>query len=271
MGRIRAYRTEAIVLSRTDYGEADRILTLFTPDHGKVRAIARGARRLTSRTGSHIELFHHIQVVLAEGRNLEVLTQAEAVSSRHRIRDNLLLATYAYHMVELVDRLTVEGQGSQPLFALLRDGLIVLENCADPTLLTRYFELRVLDLLGYRPELFACASCGAPLEPEGNAYEPAEGGVLCPDCRHGRPLLDPAAFRALRFLLQNEWSEAARLNLSPDTHMALERVLVATLRHILEREMKSVEFLANLRAVGPPPSLIPAATDLPVPATDAGA
>lgn len=269
MSRIRAYRTEAIVLSRTDYGEADRILTLFTPDRGKVRAIARGARRLTSRTGSHIELFHHIQVVLAEGRTLDVVTQAEAVGARHRIRDNLLLATYAYHLVELVDRLTVEGQGSSPLFALLRDGLIVLENCADPTLLTRYFELRVLDLLGYRPELFACAGCGAPLEPDGNSYDPAEGGVLCPDCRQSRPLLDPAAFRALRFLLQNEWNEAARLQLSPATHMALERVLVATLRHILEREMKSVEFLANLRAVSPSAAPVPAAG--PTPGDDTGA
>ena len=109
MSRIRLYRTEAIVLKRIDFGEADRILTLYTPERGKVRAIAKGGRRIASRKSGHVELFTHAALLLAEGRQLDIVTQAETVRPYRRIREDLIRTTYAYHIAELVDRFIEEG------------------------------------------------------------------------------------------------------------------------------------------------------------------
>jgi DNA repair protein RecO (recombination protein O) len=254
MTRARQYRTEAIVLTRTDFGEADRIVCLLTPDRGPVRAVARGARRLTSRTGAHLELFRHIHVVLSEGRNLDNVVQADTISAHAGLHDDLVRTTYAYHLAELADRLVRETPEASQVFALMRDAILVLETCADPPLLVRFTELALLDWLGYRPELGACTACRSVLEPAGNSYDAAEGGALCANCAGGRPIaLDPTVFKVLRFLQSRPWSEVARLAVTPDTHDGLERIMVATLRHILERDMKSVEFLANLRSVEMPP------------------
>lgn len=258
------------MLVRTDYGEADRILSLLTPDRGTVRAIARGVRRLTSRTGSHLELFRHVELVLSEGRNLDVVVQAETIAAHAGLHDDLVRTTYAYHLAELVDRLARESGESRAVFALLRDAIATLEVCPDPPLLARFVELALLEHLGYRPELGACVSCQTPAEPAGNHYDPIEGGILCPDCHmeRGTPL-DETVFRVLRFLQAREWSEVARLSVSAPTHDGLERVMVATLRSILERDMKSVEFLANLRSVEMPPAAPGAGGEASV--SDAGA
>lgn len=263
MNHSRLYRTEAIVLRRHDFGEADRILVLLTPGRGKVRAIAKGTRRLTSRTRGHLELFSHSNLQLARGRNLDVVTQAETLRPPRGVRDDLLRATYAYHLVELVDRLAPEGQPQRSLFALLADALAVLDSDADPALLARFFEVRALGLMGFRPQLESCLVCGDELGPEDNVYDPAMGGVVCPGCvleGQGR-LLAPEVFRVLRFLQGRPWTEVQNLRLRPATARAVEEVLVATLRHVLEREMRSVEFLANLRAVtgrrGEPPGPLP--------------
>lgn len=253
MSRVRLHRTEAIVLKRHDFGEADRILTLYTPDRGKLHAIAKGVRRIASRKSGHVELFTHTAVLLAEGRNLHVLTQAETIRPYRGLREDLLRATYAYYVAELVDRFVGEGVESRPSFDLLCGGLEAISECSDPSLSTRYFEIRFLGILGYRPQLHNCAGCGEELEPGDVSFSAEAGGALCGDCAGGfvdrMPLAD-RAFRALRFLQTREWAVARRINLTAETRGTLEGVMHAYVRHLLERDMKSVEFLRGLQKVG---------------------
>jgi DNA repair protein RecO (recombination protein O) len=252
VSRIRLYRTEAIVLKRIDFGEADRILTLYTPDRGKVRAIAKGVRRIASRKSGHVELFTHAGLLLAEGRNLDIVTQAETVRPFRRIRDDLIRTTYAYHIAELVDRFVEEGIESLATFQLLREALTALADAEDPSLVARFFEIRLLGQLGFRPQLFACVRCNEGLTACGNAFSPHAGGVLCPRCspRQADAIdLPDAAFRVLRFLQTRDWAVARRIELSAPTRGTLERVMHAYIHHLLERELQSTSLLQHLRSV----------------------
>jgi DNA repair protein RecO (recombination protein O) len=267
VSRIRLYRTEAIVLKRLDFGEADRILTLYTPDRGKVCAIAKGVRRIASRKSGHLELFTHAGLLLAEGRNLDVVTQAETVRAFRRVREDLIRTTYAYHMAELVDRFVQEGLESPPTFNLLRDCLAALTEAEDPTLVARYFEVKLLGQMGYRPQLFQCVRCTTDLDPDGNAFSPVAGGVVCPACVPRQPdaiALSDSAFRVLRFLQTRDWAVARRIELTAATRGALEQVMGAYVRHLLERDLQATNLLKQLRAAAsdlqlrtggwPPPS-----------------
>lgn len=251
VSRIHLQQSEAIVLRRHDYGEADRILTLFSRDRGKIRAIAKGVRRIASRKSGHIELFTRCRLLLAKGRNLEVVTQAEMLDAYPALRDDLVRTAYAYHLAELTDRLTAEESPVPGIFQLLADMLAALCQADDPSLVARFFEVRLLGLAGYRPQLFHCALCRVQLAEEGNHFSPSAGGALCPDCgrRAGDALpLDPGAFRVLRYLQTRDWSAAGALRLSPATRGALERLTAAYLQQILERDLSSMGFLRGLRA-----------------------
>jgi DNA repair protein RecO (recombination protein O) len=125
----RLYRTDAVVLRRHDIGEADRVLTLYSPRLGKLRAVAKGARRSKSRLGGHVELFTHVNVLVARGRNLDIITQAETVRPFPHIRDDLWKAAYGCYVVELVDRFTEEQLENQPVFELLLEALGYLDTC----------------------------------------------------------------------------------------------------------------------------------------------
>lgn len=130
MRRPHAYTTEAIILKRMDYGEADRILTLFTPRQGKLRAIAKGARRTTSRLAGHIELFTRSQLQLATGRDLEIITQGESKERFPHLRAELWHATTAYYLAELIEKFTEDQAEHHDLYALFIDTLRRLDEDA---------------------------------------------------------------------------------------------------------------------------------------------
>lgn len=266
VSRQRLYRADAIVLKRHDHGEADRILTLYTREQGKVSVIAKGVRRIASRKSGHVELFTHSTFMLAKGRNLDVLTQADTVEPFAALREDLIRTTYAYHVAELCDRLTEEDNPNPQAFELLRGALEALCEADDPSLVVRFFEIRLLGLSGYRPQLFHCALCGETLGEEGNAFSPEAGGMLCPKHRGQMPdtlPLDAASFRVLRFLQTRDWAMARRIDLTPATRGALERVMHSYLRHLLERDLNSTGFLRNLRAVADSLDLGPLAPNSP--------
>src|SRR5437764_13336849 len=128
MSQLHVFRTEALVLRRHDFGEADRVLTLYSPWRGKFRAIAKGVRRPKSRLGGHVELFTHVNVLAAQGRNLDIVTQAETVRPFGRIRDDLWKISYACYVAELVDRFTEEHLENQPVFDLLLHAFTYLDE-----------------------------------------------------------------------------------------------------------------------------------------------
>ena len=257
MQRERVYRTQAIILKRSDFFEADRLLTLYTPDRGKMRAIAKGIRRPTSRKGGHLELFTHSQLLLAKGRNLDIITQAETIEPFLPLREDLLRTSYACYVSELLDQMVEENIPNPRLFFLLRDTLAWLGESEDPALTVRFYELRLLGLTGYQPQLFHCVRCRALLGSEGHFFfSPVEGGVLCENCglpptsgrqQRGAVPLSLPALKVLRFFQTHEYELCRRVRIRPALHAELERVMYRYITFILERNLKSTSFLNLLR------------------------
>lgn len=250
MNRERLYRTEAIILRRSDFDEADRLLTFFTPHRGKLRAVAKGARKPGSRKSGHLELFSHTRLLLARGRNLDIVTQAETVESFLPLREDLLRTTYAYYAAELVDRFVSDEDENRPVFDLLLAAFEWLGQAGDLALATRFFELRLLTLVGYQPQFFHCVNCQTEIEPVVNFFHAGEGGVLCPRCGEGRSEATPLslnALKVLRFLQTRDYDTVQLLHVRLPLHAELETVMLRYITYILERNLKSVDFLQHLR------------------------
>ncbi|MCL6429234.1 MAG: DNA repair protein RecO [Anaerolineae bacterium] len=247
--RERLYRTEGIVLKRSDFGEADRLLVLITPEFGKLRVLAKGVRKLPSRKAGHVEPFMRTQFLLARGRDLDIVTQAEAIEVYPGLRSDLGRMGYAFYMAELVDALAEEGGESQALYALVAETLRRLSSDDQPVLLMRFFELHLLDCAGYRPELQRCVTCGAKHEPTAVYFSPSEGGVRCPRCGEGAPgllRLSLNAFKVLRYLQGSDPGAISRLRLRPETDRELQMALQRYLVWIIERNLKTLGFLGRV-------------------------
>lgn len=248
--RDRLYRVQAIIIKRTDVGEADRLLTLYTPDRGKLHAVAKGARKPSSRKTGHVELFNYASLLIALGRDIDIITQADTLDAFMPLRSSLDRLSYAYYFAEMVDRFTEEQEENYALFDLLLRGFHWLEKSDQLTLTARYFELRMLDVLGYRPQLYNCVNCGEELLPEENFFTPEGGGMLnykCRDSHHDVGAVSVNALKVLRFLASHEYIEIEKLRLAPAVEEEVEFLLHQYLTHWLERNLKSVEFLNMLR------------------------
>ncbi len=247
--RDRLYRTEAVVLRRQDLGEADRLLTLYTPGQGKVRAVAKGVRLPRSRKAGHLELFTRVDVLLARGRELDVVSQAEALDAYEGLRENLTRFGHAAYAVELVDCFGVEEE-NRPLYHLLTETLQRLSRGDSPSVAVHYFEMRLVELAGYRPQLFRCVSCGAEVRPQAQFFSGREGGVLCPACGAGRRNAQPislSALKLLRHLQRSSYAAVAGLRLRPETEAEVRQLMEAYLSHLLERRLHTPAFLKRLR------------------------
>jgi len=250
--RDRVYRTEAVIIRRADFGEADRLLTLITP-HGKRRVVAKGARKTTSRLAGHIELFTHATLLLAVGRSLDIVTQSVILHGFDTLRGDLKRIGAAYYAAELIDRLIEEDDENRPAYDLLVDTLHALDTTRSPDLVLRFYELRLLGFLGYRPQLYHCAVCQEVLTEETSRFSPDAGGALCPRCAPSDRAALPislSAFKLLRFLQAQPPEAIERLNISPATRDEAEKLLRAYLRRILERDLKSIAFLEEINITG---------------------
>ena len=252
MAKPRVYKTEAIVLKRTNLGEADKILTIYTPNMGKIRAVARGVRRPKSKLGGHVETLTRSSMMLASGRNLDIITQSQTLDSFFGLRGDLLRTSCALYAAELVDRFTEEHEGNYPVYRLLLGTIAQIVETDSVDLALRYFEIRMLGYLGYRPQLQTCIFCRKDLEPQQNYFSASGGGALCPDCRATEPRVRPLslnALKVLRLFQDSDYNQASRVRLSPGLAKELEMVLREYIRYLLEREVKSAEFLDRLKRI----------------------
>lgn len=250
----RSKRVEAVVLRHSDWGEADRILVLFTREMGKVRAIAKGVRKLRSRKAGHLEPFTRVTLQLAKGRNLWIITQAETVDAYQPLREDLVLMGYAVYVIELIDRSSGEEGPNLPLYRLLINTLHRLAKTDDPFQVVRYYELRLLDLLGFRPELKLCGQCGKAIQAEDQFFSAEVGGALCPNCGKGVPGVRPMAMRTLKFLRhfqRSTYAEAMRVSLPAPVRPEMEAAIQHYLMYHLERRLNTPDFLKLVRKKNP--------------------
>jgi DNA repair protein RecO (recombination protein O) len=260
--RSRLYRTEALVLRGLDLGEADRVLTVLTPRLGKLRIIAKGVRRTRSRLGGGLEPLGEVDLQLAVGRTFDVVTQAQVRDPHLALREDLAATAAAWYLAELADRFCEERADSHAAYELLAQGLTALDAPRSATardLLLRWYELRLLDATGFRPELVRCIECGTEIGPAGNAWSAVAGGVIGPECAHeafSATPVSPGALTVLRHLQRTPLDEALAVRVPTVVRREAERHLRATLASVLERELRSRDFLEEVSSRARPAAAV---------------
>jgi len=252
MPQRRIYVTDAIVLSRFDLGEADRVLTLITPGFGKLKAIAKGVRRQKSRLGGSLEPFAELRVQLARGRTFDVVTQVAVEHAWLHLRDALEPAATAWYLAELADRSLEERHAAEPLYALLRRAYELLDAGMAAGRVARWYEMRLAIELGFRPELERCVECDRLLDATDSfRWVPPLGGVLCdrdPGPPAAKTRLSLEALKLLRAYQRLDAEALAELRLAPAVEREVEVAMRAFVSHVLEREARSLAFLDEVRA-----------------------
>lgn len=249
--KFRSFRVDAVVLRHSDYGEADRLLTLYTRQLGKTRAVAKGARKIASRKAGHIEPFTHVKLQLAKGRDMLILTQADTVDAYQPLREDLILTSHASYVLELLDRFTYQDETeNSAIFNLLTTTLARLAAKSDPWLVIRYYEMRLLDHLGFRPQLFECANCRREILPEDQFFSFSAGGVICPRCGQGLRNLTPISVEALKYLRhfqRSSYTDASRVHPSAEVQNETESLMQGYFTYLLERELNTPGFLKRIK------------------------
>jgi DNA repair protein RecO (recombination protein O) len=233
------YKDEGIVLKATRLGEADRIVTLFARDNGKVRAVAKGVRKTKSRFGGRLEPFTRVALVVYRGRNLDTITSADILSSFKSLRADYARLTAAATLAEVVDKVTPERERALSVYGLLEGGLRALEAHGAATVVPAFL-VKLLSLSGYHPQLTVCAGCGAPGSMGG--FSSALGGAVCEWCRREDRASFPLAedrIALLRRLLRSDFGVAADRDSSVEVTRALRRYA----EYHLERPLKSLKLL----------------------------
>ena len=260
----RRYVTDAIVLSRFDLGEADRVLTLITPELGKLKAIAKGVRRTTSRLGGSLEPFAELRIALARGRTFDVVTEVRVGQAWLNLRDKLESAATAWYLAELADRSLEERHAAEPIYALLRRAYELLDAGMAPGRVARWYEMHLADELGQLPEVDRCVECDRMLEAdEAFRWVPPLGGVLCGRCP-GPPAdragLSLEALKLLKAYQRLDIEAIAALRLSAAVAAEVEADMRDFLRIALERDARSLPFLDEVRSRAAAAAARPAAS-----------
>ena len=247
------HRTEAIVLRLLDYGESDRIVTFFTAGYGKVRGIAKGARRSRKRFANVLEPFCFSNLLFSRRGpdSLALIDSSEAISQFPAIRGDLEKTLRASYLIDLTDQFTPDDKKNEPLFKLVRDFLFLLEARPAAESLLRFFEVRLLRLSGYDPVLDRCLVCQKPIGKETSyRFQAADGGLTCNGCRPSGGVGIPVSLGTIRTLLLGREVEIDRLGsilLSPQSADESRKILAQFIRHLLGREVKSLHVLNEIR------------------------
>jgi DNA repair protein RecO (recombination protein O) len=232
------YREHGIVLRTYKLGEADRIVVFITRGRGKVRSVAKGVRKTRSKFGARLEPTSHASLKFYEGRDLDIVTQAESIDQFRSIRDDYNRFARASAMLEAVDQIAQEHEVTPGLYNLLLGALRAIDQRDAPLVVAGFF-MKLLAQEGFRPQLDECVQCGA--HDDIVAIDIEHGGVLCRSCRQGRAL-SPEALRLLRLILGGRLGEALAEPASAGTR-EVDQVATDALEHHLERRLRSVSVI----------------------------
>lgn len=242
------FQVDGIILRVRPFGEADKVITILTPDRGKIEAVAKGARRPRNRFLGSTQPFIHLHLLLFSGRTLHQLNQTEIVHSFSVLRDDLVKMANASYWCEMTEELLPEDAKEPEVFSLLLQALTMLEHTEEPQLLTRGFEIKLLSNLGYLPELSTCIGCGGTITDP--LYFSAIGGGVVGSCCRGKysdaQFISRQAVEALRYLHNADLAEFTRLKASPDLRNELRSVLNPYIEARLEKPLKAMSFLEGI-------------------------
>ncbi len=242
-------KTTGIVLKGTNFGEADKILTIFTERLGKVKVLARGVRKIKSHLAGSLEPFILSELLLHEGKTFYSISGAQIIESYPTIHDDIDKIARVFFLGELIDNFVTADEKSTATFDLFVSALNSLENNSKDVLLLS-FQLKIVEAAGFKPELYTCVHCKNKIVAGDNFWDNLEGGVICEDCQqkfqHGKAISDNA-IKLLRFIEQNKFAEIERIKDDSAVREEAENVLTLYVRGILEKELKSESFLKQSR------------------------
>jgi DNA repair protein RecO (recombination protein O) len=233
------YRDEGVVLRTWKLGESDRIVVLFTRGRGKVRAVAKGVRKTRSKFGARLEPTSHVALQLYEGRELDIVTQAETIDHLGALRDELDRLTRATAMLEAIDSIAQERHPDAHLYTLLVGALRTLAARDHPLVVPGFF-LKLLAHEGFQPRVDGCAVCD---DEAIVAFDLDEGGLLCRTHRKGAAV-SPEVVELLQLVLGGRLHQALALPPSPAS-LEVESLATRSLEHHLERRLRSVALLPH--------------------------
>ncbi len=247
------YKTEGIVIHHFDLGEADKIITFYTRDRGKVRAVAKGVRRPRSLQAGSTQLFTYADLLIFRGKSLDKLSQVDPKESFNMLREDLLKMAYSTYILELVRELTVEDDPNEGMFVLLLKTLYLLNEDTDLEMITRIFELRAMTLMGFRPNLDACYQCGQESLETKILFHPGSGGVVCSKCSQEmigqKIVISKGTLEIMKRFLKLNYQQLMKLKLSEYARKELEMVLESFIQYHLDHKLKSLEFLKSVRGM----------------------
>jgi len=251
------YKTRAIILNKKPWRENDALYSLYTENFGKVRAVARGAKKVTSKLAPHLEPLMVTDLMIAKSKGIDKIAGSSLVRDFCRLKSNLPKLILASQAVELVDNMIELEQGDQRVFNLLERLFIFLNGNfkeyngflkAKASL--KVFSLQLLDLLGYTPELYSCIHCKFEIDETENFFHSEKGGLLCNKCSQlftDRQEISVSTIKFLRLMLISDLGEIEKINLDEFLFKEIERVIDSFLRYQLDRELKSDKYLTNWR------------------------
>jgi DNA repair protein RecO (recombination protein O) len=249
-------RATGFVIHSYDYGESDRIVVFFTLEYGKIRGIAKGARRSRRRFGNSLDLFCHVNILFfeKEERSLARIDQSEVVDFFHSLGEDIIKMSYGSYLVEIVEAMVADRQTHREVFTLLGRFLSMLDRQEPREEMLRVFEIRLLSLLGYRPNLSSCTRCGSPVDRLPRIYVvPARGGVFCGRCCPANEDSYHPAMGTLRLLeksMDTDLSKVDRLRFPPKSLAESREILPRFIQNHLHRELKSLRVLERIRPTG---------------------
>ena len=245
----RTYHCDALILKHIPFGESGLLVTFYTADRGKVRAVARGARRSNSKLVGHLEPLTQARLTIRRGLNLDDVEQVQAIESFGALKDDLDSITNGFYVAELVDGFGAENGANYPLYQLAIETLHAVAGEPEPYLPLRCFDLQLLNVSGLKPELYRCVECRRELEPGRHRFSPALGGAMCLDCRPTDALVMPLSLQAvkvLRLLDRSSPGSIQPVRMGQNLKREVQGLLEVTLEYWLDFQIRSNSFLKDL-------------------------
>ncbi len=251
-----SHKTTAIILNSLDYGESDRILTFYTEEFGKLKGIAKGARRSKKRFPNALEPFSLLHVIFSkrERDTLVLIENCDIINHHPGIRENLDKTLVSSYLLELTDKFTQEGKKDMALFQLLKNFLHMIDSGIHSEELIRFFEIRILKLSGYEPIFDRCMLCNKPVShDELYRFVPSKGGIKCKTCHQNSFDSFPVSVGTIKSLLlgkEIDIQKINRINLSDQSAQESKIILSRFIHHLLGTELKSLHVLNQIRKMG---------------------
>ena len=256
------YRAKGIVIKYTDLREADRIITFYTANLGKVQAVAKGVRKTLSKLGCHFDLFSLVQLELTEGRNLDTVIGAQAVDCFSNIRKSLSKTSQVYYLAELINKLVPDEYKDTRIFDLLSSTLKILNSDVwqseiEEGLVVQAFKMKLLQLIGFSPQLGECVQCSQPASPSGEYFFVNQSsGIRCKSCRKGSKSgtkLSAMTLKLLRTMSKKDFIYISKIVVDNKTLSATNDILDNYIKFIIEQEPRSLRFVAKVKGLADKP------------------